>query len=77
MVVIGRLWAEESFWHEVFFYFLDIATTVLFWEAAGILLVENREQRLIAVSYRERLSGIVFYETKGSACGKSERPQGK
>ena len=64
MMLTGKLWNDESFWHEVFFYFLDIATTVLFWEAAGILLVENREHRIMAKAYWERFSSISFFETK-------------
>ena len=64
MMLIGILWEAESFWHEVFFYFLDIATTVLFWEAAGILLVENRGHRITAKAYRERFASILFYEAE-------------
>lgn len=60
MMVIGWLWNEENFWHDVFFYILDISTTVLFWEAAGILLVENREKRMAAKSYNERFKSIDF-----------------
>ena len=62
MMLIGRLWEAGSFWHEVFFYFLDIATTVLFWEAAGILLVENREHRVTMKAFRERFESIRFTE---------------
>ena len=61
MMLVGRLWGAESFWHEMFFYLLDIATTVLFWEAAGILLVESRKQRAIVRGYRERFSTVVFH----------------
>ena len=62
MMLISRLWTEGGFWHDVYFYFLDIATTVLFWEAAGILLVENREHRAMVRAYRERFSAIEFSE---------------
>ena len=60
MMLISKLWVTESFWHEVFFYFLDIVTTVLFWEAAGILFVENREHRATVHGYRERCTSIEF-----------------
>ena len=60
MMVIGRLWNAENFWHDVFFYFLDITTTVLFWEAAGILFVENREKRRGVKSYIDRFESISF-----------------
>ena len=62
MMLFGRLWEAGSFWHEVFFYFLDIATTVMFWEAAGILLVENREHRATMKAFRERFDSIRFSE---------------
>ena len=60
MMLIGHLWVSENFWHQVFFYILDIATTVLFWEAAGILLVESREHRVVMKSYRNRFASISF-----------------
>ena len=60
MMLISRLWENENFWHDVFFYFFDIATTVLFWEAAGILLVETREHRGTVKAYRERFESISF-----------------
>ena len=60
MMLIGNLWESECFWHEVFFYFLDIAATVLFWEAAGILLVETREHRATVKAYRGRFSSVHF-----------------
>ena len=61
MMLLGRVWEIDSFWHDIFFYFLNIATTVLFWEAAGILLVETREHRSIFRGYRERFSSISFH----------------
>ena len=64
MMLISKLWETESFWHEVFFYFLDITTTVLFWEAAGILLVETREHRVTVKAYRERFASVRFYEAE-------------
>ena len=72
MVLVGNLWTEETIWHDVFFYFPDIAATVLLWEAASILLVERREYRTKMRSYRERFSAICFhFETsKGQ-----EKPQ--
>lgn len=60
MVLVGRLWTAETLWHDVFFYFLDIAATVLLWEAAGILFVERKEHRIKMRSYRERCSTIKF-----------------
>ena len=67
MMLIGNLWEAGSFWHEVFFYALDIMTTVLFWEAAGILLVENREQFKASRSYVERFESIHFIGPDGQS----------
>ena len=60
MMLIDRTWNTEALWHDLFFYLLDIATTVLFWEAAGLMLVENREMRSKVRSYLERFSSIDF-----------------
>ena len=64
MVLIGNLWTDEGIWHDVFFYLLDIATTVLFWEAAGILLVENREHHITLKAYGERFASVSFKEAE-------------
>ncbi len=60
MMIIQHLWISENAWHEIFFYILDIFTTVLFWEAAGILLVENKERRKQYKNYRDRFYSIKF-----------------
>ena len=60
MMLLGQVWVTESFWHEIFFYFLDIVTTVLFWEAVCVLAVEGREHRATAKAYRERFGSICF-----------------
>ena len=43
MILINRLWVTESIWKDIFVYTADIATTVTFWEAMTILVVERRE----------------------------------
>ena len=43
MILLSRLWVTESIWKEIFIYIADIATTVTFWEAMTILVVERRE----------------------------------
>ena len=60
MMIIKGLWETDNFWHEIFFYILDITTTVLFWEAAGILLVENQESRITYKSYSKKFNEIIF-----------------
>ncbi|MCR5490651.1 MAG: hypothetical protein K6F32_00785 [Bacilli bacterium] len=62
MMLIESLWVTESFWHTIFFYILDIAVTVLFWEAAGVLLVENRERRQKIRNYRDRVAKVSFIQ---------------
>ena len=64
MILIHHLWGGEGILHEMFFYLLDIATTVLFWEAVGILLVETREHRAIVREYRERFSSVQFIRSE-------------
>lgn len=60
MMLVGRLWAEESIGHDIFFYIFDIFTTVLFWEAAGILLVQNREWNKRMRDYGTRFTSVRF-----------------
>ncbi len=62
MLMTKKFWVTQDFWHEAFFYILDIMTTVLFWEAAGILIVENRERTSRQVNYLNRFHAIHFHE---------------
>lgn len=66
MMLISYLWHTDNFLHQIFFYIFDIATTVLFWEAAGILLVENREHAKMAADYTRRFHGIAFVKAENS-----------
>lgn len=60
MMIISKIWNSESTLHDIFFYFLDIVTTVLFWEAVGILFVERRENRQQILGFSERFDNIRF-----------------
>lgn len=60
MMLVGNLWRDGGIGHDIFFYIFDIFTTVLFWEAAGILLVENHELGRAAKGFRERFKKITF-----------------
>ncbi|MCR5741920.1 MAG: hypothetical protein K6G38_05650 [Gammaproteobacteria bacterium] len=60
MMLIKRFWVTSDFIHEIFFYILDIATTVLFWEAAGLTLVDSKKTRKKYKSTYFRLSNIKF-----------------
>lgn len=61
MITAGRFWPEGGLVHDIFFYISDIAATVTIWEALGILLVEERENRLYRRSLISRFRKIRFY----------------
>ncbi len=64
MLVGQQFWIGEGFWRKGFFYLLDIATTVIFWEAATILLVESQERRLRYRNYLMRFGRIRFLQAE-------------
>ena len=53
-------WETESVLKTIFSYVSDIATTVAFWEAMTILIVERREQHSYIVTVEKRFSGVEF-----------------
>jgi len=66
MMLITRLWDGDSVWKEIFVYISDIATTVAFWEAMTILVVEQKEKRAYLKNLRSRFSAIRFVKSGGS-----------
>lgn len=60
MLLIETQWHTESIMKTIFSYISDIATTVTFWEAMTILIVERREQRSNSNAIRKRFSSITF-----------------
>ena len=60
MLLINNLWDSASVWKDVFVYISDIATTVTFWEAMTILVVEQKEKRAYLKDLRTRFSSIRF-----------------
>ena len=62
MLIINHLWESESIWKEIFSYISDIATTVTFWEAMTILVVEQKENRAYMKNLRTRFSAIRFIQ---------------
>ncbi len=64
MLLMRKFWTTNDFWHDAFFYVLDIATTVLFWEAAGILLVESSRKRLNVRRFATSFGKIEFRQSK-------------
>ncbi len=64
MLLINRLWNIESVWKDIVSYVSDIATTVTFWEAMTILIVEQKESTDYLNNLHRRFSDIQFTEKK-------------
>lgn len=64
MILISRLWNADSLLKDVFFYISDIATTVAFWEAMYILVVERGESGFHRKGLAYRFDSIKFCKTK-------------
>lgn len=62
MMLIQRLWNSSSVWKDIFVYAGDIATTITFWEALIILVVEQKKSRAYLNDLRSRFSSISFTE---------------
>lgn len=60
MILTNKLWVSDSIFKEVFSYAADIATTVVFWEAMTILVVERRENAAFTRSLAERFGKAEF-----------------
>lgn len=60
MILISRLWQADSLLKDIFFYLSDIATTVAFWEAMYILVVERGESGFHRKSLVYRFASIKF-----------------
>lgn len=60
MLLTEIRWQTESVMKIIFSYISDIATTVAFWEAMTILIVERREQRSYLLAVEKRFSGVTF-----------------
>ena len=60
MLLINNLWDSTSVWKDIFVYISDIATTVTFWEAMTILVVEQKERRSYLKNLSNRFSAIRF-----------------
>ena len=60
MILTETLWETESVMKTIFSYVSDIATTVAFWEAMTILIVERKESRSHLMTVEKRFSGVSF-----------------
>lgn len=64
MILISSLWHADSLLKDVFIYISDIATTVAFWEAMYILVVERGESGFRRKGLAYRFASIKFCKTK-------------
>ena len=64
MLIIDRLWVDDSVWKSIFFYISDIAATVAIREAVTILGVEQKEKRAYLRDLRYRFSDIRFLKNE-------------
>lgn len=60
MLLTEITWETESIVKTIVSYISDIATTVAFWEAMNILIVEKREQRSYLMAVEKRFAGVTF-----------------
>lgn len=61
MLLISNLWENGGIAKDIFVYISDIATTVTFWEALTILVVENKERRSAMINIAKRFKSIEFH----------------
>ena len=60
---LARLWTDEGTGRDIVFFILDIVSTVPFWGAMDIWLVEGSERRKTAANIRKRFNSISFHRT--------------
>ena len=61
---ILSMWKNIGLIYEIFSYILDIATTVVFWEALTILLVEGSERKFYLKQIITKFDKVVFKKKK-------------
>ena len=57
---LNRLWTNEGTVKDIVLFTLDVASTVPFWGAMNIYLVEGSEKRKTAANIRKRFNSISF-----------------
>ncbi|MCR5761501.1 MAG: hypothetical protein K6F82_05875 [Sphaerochaetaceae bacterium] len=60
MLHIEHVWAGDALPKKIFAYITDIATTVTFWEALTIILVDMKEQFRYNKDLKKRFKSITF-----------------
>ena len=63
-LLITSLWKEETIFKDIIFYLLDIATTVVVWEAMTILLVEDKERKSYYRRLFNKLENVSFHKKR-------------
>lgn len=62
MILLMSLWKDGGIAKEIVSYIFDIATTVTFWEAMTIWIVENKEKRELTGNLIRKYDSITFRE---------------
>ena len=62
MILLLSLWKDGDVAKEIVSYVFDIATTVTFWEAMTILIVENKEKRDLTKNFIRKYDSITFHK---------------
>ena len=65
MILLLSLWKDGDVAKEIVSYVFDIATTVTFWEAMTILIVENKEKRDLTKNFIRKYDSITFHKNAG------------
>ena len=60
MLLVNYLWSGEGLLKQIVSYVMDIATTVTFWEAFTILVVQSTEDGRRAKDMATRFDGVAF-----------------
>lgn len=60
MMLVTNLWQNGGIAKDIIAYVMDIGTTVTFWEAMTILIVENKEKRDLYRDLIKRYDAITF-----------------
>ena len=64
LILINTLWKDDNVFKTILIYISDIATTVTFWEALIILIVENKEKTNHIRNLIKRYSSIDFHKSE-------------
>ena len=63
-LLVTSFWKEQTLLREITAYLLDIATTVVIWEAMTILLVEDKERKSYYRRLFNKLENVSFHKKR-------------